>query len=308
MGKIVVFGSLNMDMSIRSNRMPLVGETISGSDFIQNPGGKGANQAMAAAKMGAKTVMLGSVGAAQTGMGPDSNGVALLTSLKKAGVDTSRVKTVDGLATSVAIIVNANGNNAIVIDSEANCSKDVNTIIEELDGLIQEGDILITQNECDMNACYEAIKFAKEKGAITMHNPAPALKPGKDVIPFIDYLVLNELECQTITGILPYDEYSTKDAIVALLDMGFKHPIITLGAKGSAAISNKIVFTIDAYPVEVVDTTAAGDTYIGALATQLLEEKDLYEAMEFASKAASLATTKRGAQSAIPTREEVENE
>ena len=295
--KIFVVGSINMDLVVNAPFMPENGMTITGSNFFQNPGGKGANQAVACSKLGADAYMVGAVG--------NAFGNELINTLNGYGVKTNYVKQLDNVSSGVAVIVVVDHDNRIILDAGSNALVSHQMIDEALKNA-DAGDYLICQLEIPQEEVLYAFKKAKEKGMITLLNPAPAAKLLNGILPLTDIFVPNQSECEVYTGIYPKDETSVKSAFNKLTSLGVKQSIITLGLDGSATIQNGKYLHVDAHKVNAVDTTAAGDTYIGALVTALSEGKDLKEAMEFASLASSITVTKPGAQQAIPYRKEVE--
>lgn len=285
MKRIFVVGSLNMDLCIESPYMPKAGETITGSGFMTNGGGKGANQTVAAAKLGGMVRMCGVVG-------NDSFGQVLVNNLSLVGADTSHIRISNDAPTGIAVIVITDGNNRIILDKGANAllsEKDVDEFLSEASA----GDIYLTQLENPIDVIGYGLTVAKEKGMRTILNPAPANKEILRFLPFVDLITPNETELEIFGG---------KDE---LFSQGVKTIVTTLGAEGYE-IANKC--GAKKYPcikVNVADTTAAGDTLCGGLSVGLAAGKSLEEACAFGSKAATIACTKKGAQSSIPTYKEV---
>ncbi len=285
MKRIFVVGSLNMDLCIESPYMPKAGETITGSGFMTNGGGKGANQTVAAAKLGGMVRMCGVVG-------NDSFGQVLVNNLSLVGADTSHIRISNDAPTGIAVIVITDGNNRIILDKGANAllsEKDVDEFLSEASA----GDIYLTQLENPIDVIGYGLTVAKEKGMLTILNPAPANKEILRFLPFVDLITPNETELEIFGG---------KDE---LFSQGVKTIVTTLGAEGYE-IANKC--GAKKYPcikVNVADTTAAGDTLCGGLSVGLAAGKSLEEACAFGSKAATIACTKKGAQSSIPTYKEV---
>lgn len=288
-GKIMIYivGSLNMDLRIESPYMPVAGETLTGSNFMTNGGGKGANQATAAAKLGGKIKMCGVVG-------NDSFGATLIGNLKAAGADVSHIRVAKGVSTGIAVIIVTDGNNRIILDKGANallCEKDIDEFLKDA----KEGDVYLTQLENPIDVIGYGLKNAKEKGLVTVLNPAPANKEIAAYFPYVDLITPNESELELFGG---------KEALFA---QGIKKIVTTLGSKGYEIADKQSAKTYPCIKVKAVDTTAAGDTLCGGLCTLLSEGKSLEEACAFGSKAASIACTRAGAQQSIPTREETEN-
>jgi ribokinase len=296
MSDILVIGSLNADLVVRAPRFPAPGETISGEDLAIIPGGKGANQAVAAARQGARVSMLGRVGS-------DSFGPTLIDNLQQNHVDTTYVLT-DKSATGTAIIVvDASGQNSIVLSPGANGKvslADVDTFP------FQSADMLLLQFEIPLEAVIHAASLARQNGLRVILNPAPARPIPDLLLADMDILVPNESELQLLSGQPVTDTDSAKSAARALLEKGVKTVILTLGANGALLVTDEKVTHIPTFKVEVVDTTAAGDAFIGGLAAALLKDKSLEEAVHYGNAAGALAATKFGAQPSLPTRDEVE--
>ncbi len=287
MKKIFIVGSLNMDLTIKSPYMPKEGETITGSDFITNSGGKGANQATAAGKLGGEVYMCGAVG-------NDSFGKTLIENLKTASVNTEYISKANGVSTGIAVIIVTNGNNRIILDKGANAKLTVEKTVKFLE-TASEGDIFLTQLENPIDVIGESLKAAKEKGLYTILNPAPANKEISPYLKYVDLITPNETELELLGG---------KEE---LFNAGIKKIVTTLGSKGYEIADENSAKIYPCLKVNAIDTTAAGDTLCGGLAVGLAEGKSLEEATAFGSKAASIACTRRGAAQSVPTRCEVEN-
>ena len=302
MKKVIVFGSMNMDLCVSCKEAPKAGETVQGYDFFTNPGGKGGNQATAAARLGALTKMVGCVG-------QDAFGDMLLQTLEKSGVDCKLVRRSRKQSTGVAVITRTGGENRIVVSGGANLELTAADVEVLLDTDAAAGDIFITQYECSLQAVQSAICAAKARGLFTLFNPAPAHEIAQNVYECTDLLVVNETECAFLTGICPQSEQECTAAFEKLRTLGCRNAVITLGAKGSMYSGSEGSFFAESYPVEkVVDTTGAGDTFIGALAAELLRGATMQRAMRFATRASAAAITKAGAQQSIPTLQEVPRE
>lgn len=299
MSKVVVFGSLNMDLSIESDHMPVMGETIMGRCFITNPGGKGANQAVASAKLGAEVVMLGAVG-------EDAFGDQMIAALAEEGVQCEHIERVRDLATGVALITRVQGDNFIVLGSGANAAPTAEGVRASLDEVARGGDVFLAQLECDFDGTMEAMRDAHDRGMYTVLNPAPARQLPEWVYPCLDMVVVNESECEILTGVYPKDEASAKVAMEKLSSFGVGTVVVTLGERGSVVLSKGKVLSTVPPSVNAVDTTCAGDTYIGALVASYARGITLERAVELATKASAMATTKIGAQQSIPYLREVE--
>lgn len=299
MSKVVVFGSMNMDLSIAAPRMPEAGETLQGSGFLANAGGKGANQAIAAARLGAPVHMLAAVGA-------DVFGRELVDGLEHAGVGCEDVRALEGVTTGVAVIVRTAGENRIVLSAGANHALSTDDVSADLRRVGEKNDVFVTQGECDPDATVAALRAAHSLGLFTIFNPAPARAVPDDLWTCIDLVCLNETECQIMCGVLPVDEETCLCAAQRLRNLGAGSVVITLGSSGSFAVDeNGATVRVPAARAEVVDTTGAGDTFIGALAAGRAKGLSLEESMRWGAAAAAVTVSRLGAQQSIPTAEEV---
>lgn len=298
MSKIIVFGSLNMDLSIACERLPRSGETVTGSGFIINPGGKGANQAVAAARLGADVCLLGAVG-------PDLFGRQLKDGLIRAGVDCAHLSTAPGFTTGVALITRSAGDNRIVLDPGANHALGASDVDRALEDAADPGDVFLTQLECEPDATFSALADAHRRGLACVFNPAPARDVPHALWSAIDTVCLNETECEALTGIMPDDPARARRAMGMLASWGARTVALTLGAKGSLVLDGGELWESVPPTVDAVDTTGAGDTYIGALAMGLARGMPLVETLRWATCASALATTGLGAQQAVPSADEV---
>ena len=299
MKNICVIGSLNMDLVVNVDTMPKPGQTIIGSNFKEVPGGKGANQAVAMARLNGNVTMIGKVG-------EDGFGQTLINSLKNDKVDTTYIQTAKG-ATGVALItVDKNAQNSIVVSPGANFEVKEDDIDNNIEA-IKNSDIVVLQLETPLDTIKYALNKAKELNKYTILNPAPAVKLDDEIIKNVDLLTPNETELEIISGVSIENEEHIQKAAQIMIEKGVKELIVTLGSKGSLYINKEKSMFKKAYKVEAVDTTAAGDSYTGALAVALSNDKTIEEAMDFASKVGALAVMKEGAQSSLPTLNEVEN-
>ncbi|ATD54479.1 ribokinase [Clostridium chauvoei] len=302
MNKICVLGSMNMDLVLQIEDMPKVGETILSKGFKKIPGGKGANQAVAAQRYGAKVYMVSKVG-------KDENGKVLVDKLIEDKINTNYVLIDEKEPTGMAMImVNENGNNSIIVVPGANMAI-TNEDIEGSKEAIKESDIVISQFETPINVTLEAFKEAKKLNKFTILNPAPAKEIQEELLNYTDIIIPNETEAELITGVKVIDLESAKMAASKMIAKGVKFVIITLGSRGAAVISKEDARIIDAFKVNAIDTTAAGDSFIGALSSRLntnnLTFEDLTEAVRFGNKVSSIAVQREGAQPSIPYLDEV---
>lgn len=298
MKKVVVIGSINMDLVTVCERAPQGGETLFGTKFLQIPGGKGANQAVAIGKLGSNVTMLGKVG-------KDSFGEDLIKSMKKNNVVTDYIEKCDLPTGTANIVVEGNGQNRILVVPGANSCVDIAYVEKHLE-IIKEADIVVAQLEIPVETVEYALRKAKEFGKVTILNPAPARELSEEIIKNSDFIIPNESELSVITGIETESEEGIIKASEKLLGMGVKTLIVTLGSKGSLHLDKKTVEYHSAYKVKAIDTTAAGDSFIGGF-VRMLKEDNIGDAIEFATKVSAIAVTKEGAQTSIPTIEEVEN-
>lgn len=297
--KIVVVGSINTDLVIQTPRMPAPGETLKGNDFHTIPGGKGANQAVAAARLGAEVSLIACVG-------DDEFGKFQQKSLAKDGIDLSCLSVIPDQKTGVALIlVDDQHQNSIVLAPEANDTLSV-AKVESHASQIAEADILICQLETPPESIFRAIEIAHAYQTQVILNPAPATSVPPSILEQVDYLIPNESEASALTGVQVKDLISAQDAAERLVDKGAKQVLLTLGEQGVVRTDGERVFHQTAPQVDAVDTTAAGDTFIGGLAVALGEGKTLGDAIFYAQHAAALAVSKLGAQTSIPTKAEVE--
>lgn len=298
MSKALVFGSMNMDLSICCARVPAAGETIDGDSFITNPGGKGANQAVAASRMGAPVVMVAAVG-------DDTFGSVLLGCLDGAGIDISAVRTVPEVPTGTATIIRIDGDNRIILDHGANYCLSSADVRAAVDRFGEPGDVFLTQFECDPAATDAALAHAHDRGLFTMVNPAPARPIADDLWSSVDYLCMNETECESITGDFPFGPEDASMAARKIAGRGVSQVVITLGSKGAYGYDRGEECFVPALRVDAVDTTAAGDTFIGAMVSGHLMGMGFRESMELATRASALTVQRVGAQQSIPSLAEV---
>ncbi|WP_084170483.1 ribokinase [Clostridium algidicarnis] len=299
MRKVIVVGSLNMDLTIKVDNIPSKGETIQGHDFLLNAGGKGGNQAVAAVKSNAEVSFIGSVG-------DDPFGAEVLSALKNNGINTDGIEVHKKQPTGIAMIVCHENDNRIILNPGANYDLTFNLAKDNLDKLASKEDIFVTQFENNVDTTLKLIEYAKGIGMVTVLNPAPAKLFKDEYYKHIDILVINQSECKLLTDIYPNNSKECERAAKILQNKGAKNIIITLGSKGSITVTLDEVIRINAYKVETVDSTAAGDSFIGALVAKISFGSPLYEALLYATKVSALTVTREGAQISIPTLEEVD--
>ncbi len=299
MKKALVIGSLNMDMTVKVEELPKLGETIFGNDFYESCGGKGANQAVAVSKLGMKTEMIGMIG-------KDSQGEKLIQNLNKYGIISDNVIKSDELTGRAIITVDKKGDNNIIVIPGSNF-KITKEHIQAKQDVIASSDVVILQNEIPSETVEFSLLKAKELGKITIFNPAPARKLSDGAFKNTDYLILNETEMEEIFEIEFNDKEYTEKISSKKKEYSIKNIILTLGDKGSILFSeDNSIKKYDVYKVKAVDTTAAGDSFIGAFTMKICETGNSDEAIKYATAVSAIVVTRQGAQDSIPTREEIE--
>ena len=298
MSKIVVIGSSNTDLVIKTGRIPDPGETVIGGTFMMTAGGKGANQAVAAARLGGDVTFVAKVGDDMFGTESRERYIA-----EKLPADYILIE--KGTPSGVALItVDAKGENCIVVAPGANnaltCA-DVDAVRE----VIASADYMLLQLEIPMETVEYAARIAYENGTRVVLNPAPAAALSEELISHLYLITPNRTECQLLSGVEISDRESAERAARRLMEMGVRNVIVTLGSKGALVMDGDGCTRVEAHRVEAVDTTAAGDVFNGALCVALSEGRTLTEAAEFASRASAVSVTRMGAQSSIPYREEL---
>ena len=293
-GHVVVVGSINMDMVVRAPRHPSPGETILGSLFRTFPGGKGANQAVAAARLGGHVKLVGRVG-------NDSFGGTLLNALKADGVDTTYVKQTENVSTGVALItVSDEGQNNIVVVPGANALLTAEDI-RAAEAVFRGAEAVVVQLEIPMEAVKEAIHLACGHGVQVILNPAPAQPLDESLLAEVDYLIPNEGELLQITGM-----QTVAQAANSIKSLGLCSLVVTMGKEGVLVLHNSLSWHVLPHDVEVVDSTAAGDAFVGAFAVSLTEGKNAQDAAAWGNAAGAIAVTRAGAQPSLPTRVDLE--
>ncbi len=298
MKKIVVIGSTNTDMVVKAARIPAPGETILGGRFLMNPGGKGANQAVAAARLGGEVVFVAKVG-------DDLFGREAKALFGREGIRTEYVFTDPGEPSGVALImVDGQGENCIAVASGANGTLSP-ADLEAARGEIEQAGLVLMQLETPVETVLCAAQWAAAKGVPVVLNPAPACALPAALLGCLSMITPNESEAELLTGVKVTDEASAEVAARALCAQGVKRVVITMGSKGAFVYADGKGAWVPAFKVEAVDTTAAGDVFNGALAVALTEGRPLTESVIFAAKAASVSVTRMGAQASAPHRDEV---
>lgn len=293
---IYVLGSINMDMVARVPHMPVGGETLTADKYYVNPGGKGANQAVAIAKLGGKVAMIGKVGS-------DETGDALKNNLKAMGVDESMVTRAD-VPSGIAMIIVEGGENRIILYKGANHSVTKADVDEGLKNA-KPGDALVMQLEIPLETVTYAAAVAKQKGMLVLLNPAPAVPLGEELLKNVDIIAPNETETEILTGVGLDSDVHIALAVKKLYQLGVKRVIITMGSRGSIVAEGQTITPVEPRKVKAVDTTSAGDTFVGATMLRYLDGDTLEDAARFASVASSITVTREGAAQSIPTLDEV---
>lgn len=299
MSMVTVVGSMNMDLVVNTDEIPRIGETILGKELLQIPGGKGANQGVAIAKLNNNITFLGKVG-------KDSFGDELLRSMGDAGVNIDHIERED-ISTGIAVInVDKEGNNNIVVIPGANGRVDSEYLNRHISAF-EDADVIVFQLEIPLETVKEGLRISKSLGKKTILNPAPAMDLDDEIIENVDILIPNEHELGRLSNIEIDDDDSIIRAANVLFEKGIEEIIVTLGSRGVLHIDNNGHKFFKAYKVKAVDTTAAGDSFIGGFVSSYMEDKDMERAIDMGQKTAALAIQRIGAQSSLPTREEVQN-
>lgn len=292
---VLVLGSINMDLVAQVARIPAPAETLTGQGFFSAPGGKGANQAVAAAKLGASTAMIGRVG-------NDLFGTELLDGLREAGVETTAVSQSTTTSSGVALIaVDEDAQNSIIVVPSAN-GEVGDAELEQLERLLPQTAVLLLQLEIPLEVVETAVSLAQQHAVTVILDPAPAQELPQSLYPQLDIITPNEIEAAQLVGFEVKNETDATRAAEQFVAWGVDHAVVKLGAQGVVAVSaeGERVF-VPAFEITAVDTTAAGDAFNGGLAAALAANKPFVEALRWGAAAGALATTKQGAQSAVPT-------
>ena len=297
--RICVAGSLNMDLVVQTPSLPLPGQTLLGGPFSTFPGGKGANQAVAAARAGGQVSMVGCVG-------DDAYGAALQNGLDAEGVGSTYILRRTGVSSGVALIAVApDGQNTIIVAPGANATLTAEDI-ERAGAAIAAADVLLLQLEVPIPAIVRAATLAREAGTIVILNPAPAQVLDPTVLRTVDFIVPNETEAELLAGIAPADPAMATAAARKLQAFGVRSVVVTLGSRGALLLHEERVTHQRAYPVNAIDATAAGDAFLGAFAVALAEGLAPSNALRWGAAAGALATTRAGAQPSLPSRNAIQ--
>lgn len=295
--KILVIGSSNTDMTVKTEALPVPGETVLGGEFTMGAGGKGANQAVAAKRLGGDVAFVCKVG-------KDVFGDNAIRQYEAEGLDTSLLMRSDKPSGVALITVDENAENCIVVASGANNDLSVEDM-DNISSVIRSASILLLQLETPVPAVMRAAQIAHDAGVTVILNPAPACTLPEGLFRHISILIPNRTEASTLTGVDVTDEESLEKAVTCLKNKGVGKVVVTLGSEGSAIFDSGKVVRIPAEKVDAVDTTAAGDTFCGGICVGLSEGLDLEEAVRFATRASALTVQKMGAQASIPYRNEL---
>ena len=296
--RIIVIGSSNTDMVIKSKKLPAPGETVLGGTFLMNPGGKGANQAVAASRLGGNVTFV-------TKTGNDIFGNEAVLLFKNEGIDSRFiVKDAENPSGVALITVDENGENSIVVAPGSNGSLSANDINDEVFET-DPSDLFLMQLEIPVGTVEFVAQKAASNGNRVILNPAPARQLSDDLLCCLYLITPNETEAEFLTGIKVHDVVTAEKAAVKLRDKGVQNVVITMGASGAYILSGTISKIVPVIPVKAIDTTAAGDVFNGALAVAISEGKDIEDAVIFANKAASISVTRMGAQASAPYRKEI---
>ncbi|GAA0123140.1 MAG: ribokinase [Clostridium argentinense] len=299
MKDILVIGSINMDFVVDVDHIPKLGETILSNSISKFYGGKGANQAVAIGRLGERVKMIGKVG-------QDDNGKDLIKSLKESNVDVKYILFDEHYPSGTAFIyVDKNGDNCIVVNPASNSNLKAEDI-EKYSEAFENVSYCVMQLEIPLDTVRTAIDFCHKKDIKIILNPAPAQEIPEKILRKVDYLIPNETELELITGVSIDNEIDIKNAVNKVLAMGVKNVITTLGEKGAVYATNTEFKTFDSIKVKAVDTTAAGDSFIGGFVSYLNRENDVIKAIEHSLYVGALTVSKKGAQSSLPYKEEVE--
>ena len=298
MGKILVIGSTNMDIIAMVDHLPVPGETVGNGNLARAHGGKGANQAVAAARAGGDVTFI-------TCIGEDDDGKKMADGFREDGINTDQLSVISEVPTGTALIfVDRNGENCIAVAPGANDHLS-NALIDQAEEVIKDSDLILLQLEIPYNTIQHICKIASRHQKRMMLNPAPARELDEDVLGSLEYLVLNETEAEIIVGQKVTDD-NMEEVCSAIQELGPEHIILTLGSRGSYVFDKEVQQYVESFTVKALDSTAAGDTFCGAFAVSILNgEQDIISAVRFANAAGALSVTRQGAQTSIPGLEDI---
>jgi len=298
MGKILVIGSTNMDIIAMVDHLPVPGETVGNGNLARAHGGKGANQAVAAARAGGDVTFI-------TCIGEDDDGKKMADGFREDGINTDQLSVISEVPTGTALIfVDRNGENCIAVAPGANDHLS-NALIDQAEEVIKDSDLILLQLEIPYNTIQHICKIASRHQKRIMLNPAPARELDEDVLGSLEYLVLNETEAEIIVGQKVTDD-NMEEVCSAIQELGPEHIILTLGSRGSYVFDKEVQQYVESFTVKALDSTAAGDTFCGAFAVSILNgEQDIISAVRFANAAGALSVTRQGAQTSIPGLEDI---
>ena len=296
--RILVVGSANVDFTIAAPRLPAPGETVTDGTLLVNHGGKGANQAVAARRLGADVRLIGCVGR-------DASGAAIRAALDAEGIGVDGVRDTDTAATGTAlIVVDPEGRNQITVAPGANRALTVEQVRAHATDFTW-AEVVLSQLEIPLDCVAVALALGREHHAVTILNPAPVPPHRLDLLPLVDYLTPNGGEAERLSGVAVRGRHDAGNAARILRQAGARAVIVTLGEDGALAADGELIEQVPAFAVRVVDTTAAGDAFNAGLAVALAEGRPVREALRFGSATAALTCTRRGAQASLPTRDDV---
>ena len=298
MGKILVIGSTNMDIIAMVDHLPVPGETVGNGNLARAHGGKGANQAVAAARAGGDVTFI-------TCIGEDDDGKKMADGFREDGINTDQLSVISEVPTGTALIfVDRNGENCIAVAPGANDHLS-NALIDQAEEVIKDSDLILLQLEIPYNTIQHICKIASRHQKRIMLNPAPASELDEDVLGSLEYLVLNETEAEIIVGQKVTDD-NMEEVCSAIQELGPEHIILTLGSRGSYVFDKEVQQYVESFTVKALDSTAAGDTFCGAFAVSILNgDQDIISAVRFANAAGALSVTRQGAQTSIPVLEDI---
>lgn len=300
MRKIIVFGALGMTESMQCGHFPKPGEVLAGSGYVTTPGGKGGNQAVCAARMGAETFMVGKVG-------NDHNGRKITSNLTNHGVSVMNVSVTARARTGVSMVVNAGREFCVVYDPGANGVISYEEVRAAIHGLGEHRNIFLTSLSCDFDVTMQALACAKRNRLYTILNAAPSHELPDEAYEGLDLLVVNKDNCCLLSGVDPANDDACRKALAFFAAKGVRQTVITLDKRGSVTMEGDHLFKVPGYDVDIVDASCGGDAYVGELAAHLAFDGTVEEAMQYGTAAAAISIGRAGAQSSLPSWSEVDS-